>query len=214
MPVRRVSNRGGNIIGSFPSLKNGQPVPYESTIERDLLYFLEYDPAVRHYAMQPLVIKGTDAEGMPHTYTPDVLVERTNGRILVECKPAARQEHPHTQQQLTLGQAWADANGCDFVLVTDADLRTGHRLANLKLLWRYARLAVPQAVTVRCLRTLAHKSDGMTFTDLVVALEGIGPAHLLPPCLYALLFQHVLTADLDLPLSPASCIRYAARTAS
>jgi hypothetical protein len=209
-----VSNRGGNIIGSFPSLKNGQPAAYESTIERDLLYFLEYDRTVRRYMMQPLVIKGVDAAGKPHTYTPDALVERTSGRTLVECKPAAKRDDPHTQQQLALGQEWADANGCDFVLVTDADLRTGHRLANLKLLWRYSRLAVPQAVTERCSRLLSPEPAGMSFQTLVAALDGVAPPLTLAPCVYALLFQHVLAADLDLPLSPASPIRSAVHVLS
>jgi hypothetical protein len=214
MPVRRVSNRGGNIIGSFPSLKNGHPVPYESTIERDLLYFLEYDRTVRHYTMQPLVITGVDAAGTPHTYTPDALIERTSGRTLVECKPAAKRDDPHTQQQLALGQHWADANTCDFVLITDTDLRTGHRLANLKLLWRYARLSVPQAVTERCMRLLSAAPAGIPFQALVAALDGVAPPLTLAPCLYALLFQHVLAADLDLPLSPASPIRSAVHVVS
>jgi hypothetical protein len=212
MSVRRVSNRGGNIIGSFPSLKNGQPVPYESTIERDLLYFLEYDRTVRRYTMQPFVIAGVDAAGKPHTYTPDALVERIKGRTLVECKPAALQDDPHTQQQITLGQQWADANGCDFVLVTDADLRTGHRLANLKLLWRYARQPVPHAVTERCIGALA--ADRMLWSDLTAALAGIAPPLTIAPFIYALLFQHVLTADLDLPLSASTMLRLAVVTVS
>ena len=37
MPVRKVSNRGGNTIGHFPSLKMGRMIDYESLIERDLI---------------------------------------------------------------------------------------------------------------------------------------------------------------------------------
>ncbi|WP_153188293.1 TnsA endonuclease N-terminal domain-containing protein [Candidatus Oscillochloris fontis] len=208
MAVRRVTTSSRSIIGSFPSLKNGQPVSYQSTIERDLLYFLEYDTTVCCYTMQPFVIKGTDAEGVPHTYTPDILVERTTRRTVVECKPAAKRDHPHTQQQVALGQAWADANGCDFVLITDADLRTGHRLANLKLLWRYARLAVPQAVTDRCLRVLTREPAGIPFHALISALDGVAPSLNLAPCLYALLFQHVLKTDLDHPLTSTSLLTH------
>lgn len=210
MSVRRVSNWGGNIIGSFPSLKNGQPAHYESTIERDLLYFLEYDHTVRCYTMQPMVIEGLGPDGAIHRYTPDVLVERTAGRTLVECKPAVRQDEPHTKQQLFLGQQWADANQHDFVLITDADLRTSHRLANLKLLWRYARLPVPHAVTERCLRVLMTKPEGFAFSVLQSSLDGTAPPLTLAPYLYKLLFQHVLAADLDLPLTSASRIRCAA----
>ncbi len=46
MPVRKVSNRGGNIIGSFPPQIKGEKVRYESTIERNLVYFFKFDPTV------------------------------------------------------------------------------------------------------------------------------------------------------------------------
>ena len=36
MAVRKVSNRGRNMIGRFPSLKLGRMVAYESLIELDL----------------------------------------------------------------------------------------------------------------------------------------------------------------------------------
>ena len=49
MPVRKVSNRGGNITGSFPSQIKGEKVKYESTIERDLVFFFKFDPTVLTY---------------------------------------------------------------------------------------------------------------------------------------------------------------------
>ncbi len=209
MPVRRVSNWAGNIIGSFPSLKNGHPVPYESTIERDLLFFLEYDPAVLRYEMQPFVIAGTDAEGKPQQYTPDVLVERASGKALVECKPAALVDEARAQRQIALGHQWAAANAHEFVVITDADLRTGPRLANLKLLWRYARLAVPHPVTERCLAVLQHHPSGLTWTQLLGQLDGCVPALTLPPSLFHLLFRHVLQADLNTALGPESVVTLA-----
>jgi TnsA endonuclease N terminal len=206
MPVRRVSNWGGNIIGAFPSLKNGCLVKYESTIERDFLFFLEYEYTVQRYEMQPLVISEIGPDGKSHRYTPDVLVERTSGRTLVECKPAALIDEDRTKRQIALGQMWADSNNCDFVVITDKDLRTGFRLANLKYLWRYARLAVPYAVLERCLNALHRQPEGMTWEVLLTHLDGTAPSLMLPPSLAHLLFRHVLTTDLDRPLSPASVI--------
>ena len=34
---------GGAIQGTFPGLKSGRPVRYTSTVERDLLFVLEYE---------------------------------------------------------------------------------------------------------------------------------------------------------------------------
>jgi hypothetical protein len=120
-----------------------EQTPYESTIERDLLFFLEYDPSVVRYQAQPFAITGSTADGASRTYIPDFQVIRTESKEIVECKKTSHLNNALAQQQLALGQAWADANQHLFVLITDTDLRTGHRLANLKLLWRYSRLCVP-----------------------------------------------------------------------
>lgn len=208
MSIRNISNKGGNIIGSFPSLKNGRAVPYESTIERDLLYFLEFDSSVRSYSMQPFIITGLDLEGKPCRYIPDVLITYPKEQTLIECKPVALKDTVHTQQQVLLGQQWADNHNSTFVLITDEDLRTGHRLANIKLLWRYARLVVPQTITAHCIDILSNEPSGVNFSILVSTLMAINPSLTYPPYLYALLFQHVLTTDLDHPLNSSSRIYY------
>jgi hypothetical protein len=216
MAVRKVRNGGGNIIGTFPSLKMKQQIPYESTIERDLLYFLEYDLSVKCYQAQPFEITGSSADGTVHRYTPDFQITRTDGMELVECKPAAALHKAHTQQQLVLGQAWAKANRHDFVVITDADLRAGHRLANLKLLWRYSRLVVPPHLTALGIDLLITQPDGLAFQVLAAHLASTAPiaqtpntsntqaALLQAPYLYSLLFQHVLYTNLEQPLSPNS----------
>jgi hypothetical protein len=57
MPVRKVHNRGENIIGKFPSLKMKRMVSFESTIERDYLYLLDYEADITHFEEQPLTIE-------------------------------------------------------------------------------------------------------------------------------------------------------------
>ena len=86
MPVRKVSNRGGNIIGHYPSLKLGRMVAFESLIERDLIYLLDFEPDVTWFAEQPFTIS-YQYEGKALNYTPDFHVIRADQNILVECKP-------------------------------------------------------------------------------------------------------------------------------
>jgi hypothetical protein len=206
MPVRKPSNWGGNIIGSFPSIKLGCSVPYESTIERDLLFFLEYDRSVLRYEMQPMTITTTDINGKQQRYTPDVQVVRTSGKALIECKPAGLVDGPDAHRQITIGQAWANANDHEFVVVSDVDLRTGHHLANLKILWRYARFRVPYPVIERCLVVLGASPEGLSFEVTLDLLAGMAAPHLLSPCLYSLLFQQILDTDLSLPLESESLL--------
>jgi hypothetical protein len=209
MPVRKVSNCGGNIIGAFPSLKNGHTVHYESTIERDFLFFLEFDRMVLRYELQPFVITGTDAEGKPRSYIPDVLITRNTGKTLVECKPTVRLDDPHTKQQRALGETWCNSNDCDYIVITDTDLRTGPQLANLKLLWRYARVSVPIAFLEQIHRTLAPYPEGIPLITLTQYLHNVSPTSTLQPIVFHLLFCHILTADLNQPLLPQTLIRLA-----
>lgn len=204
MGVRRVKNSGGNVIGTFPSLKMREQVPYESTLERDLLFFLEYDTSVVRYQAQPFLITGSSADGTAHTYIPDFQVIRTGGKEIVECKPTAHLNEAHTRQQLALGQAWADTNQHLFVLITDTDLRAGHRLANLKLLWRYSRLSVSVRLIEQCRSFFAAQPGDTSLAALAAFLTGQESSFTQFPALYSLLFQHVLQADLTAPLEPST----------
>lgn len=213
MPVRKVSNRGGNVTGSFPPQIKGEKVKYESTIERDLVYFFKFDPTVITYYAQPMVITGTDAEGNAHTYTPDFLVVRTDRREIVECKPEELLDHPHTQQQIQLGEAWAQTNNHHFVLVTDIELRKDHTLSNLKLLWRYCRYAVPTAMLANCIAHLKTRPEGIAFEDLARFLASLADtsemqqSYRQAPFIYNMLFRHILQADLTVPILPVTNLR-------
>ncbi len=213
MPVRKVSNRGGNVIGSFPSLIKGEKIMYESTIERDIVFHFKFDPTVLTYRAQPMVITGTDTEGKVHTYTPDFLVVRTDRKEIVECKPEALLDHPHTLQQIRIGEKWAEANNHDFVIVTDTDLRKDQTLANLKLFFRYCRVAVPTAMLASCIAYLKTRPEGITFEDVARFLTPLGDSSEMQqpyrqaPFIYSMLFHHILQADLAKPISSASILR-------
>lgn len=177
---------------------------YSSTIERDCLYEFEYDPAVQRYRAQPFTITGTTPDGHAHRYTPDYLVIRHDGREIVECKPAARLDAPHTQQQIALGTTWAAENGHDFRVVTDTELR-GPRLDNLKLLYRFAQLTPPSPQIQRCLMLLRSYPDGVAMRVLADQWEG-GVAVLFP-LLCHLLFIQLLTTTLQLPIRSNTVVR-------
>ncbi|MBM7842181.1 TnsA endonuclease N-terminal domain-containing protein [Herpetosiphon giganteus] len=209
MPTRKVRNREGNIIGAFPSLKNGHTVHYESTIERDLLFFLEFDQTVLRYELQPMVITGPDSEGKQRSYTPDVLITRKSGRELIECKPASRLEDDHTKRQIALGVTWCEANDCDYIVITDADLRVGSQLANLKLLWRYARMAPPLFIVEHIRQLLFQIPEGKSLSALAQRLLDGGVSPTPVATIYHLIFHHILAADIHQALSPQSLITLA-----
>lgn len=196
------SKPGGAISGTFPSLKLGRPVDYASSVERDFLFFAEFDPNIQHYQEQPFCITGELPDGTAHRYTPDFLVSHAARQQLVECKPADACDDPHTQQQCALGEAWATAHDSTFRLVTDAELRAGHMLSNLKLLWRYSRWPITPEKAATCLALVQAQPD-LTIVQLAALQEPDHPHHALP-LIYALLFHHRLHTDLTQPLVPDS----------
>ena len=129
------------MIGLFPSLKMGRMVAFESLIEQDYLYVLDYEAAVTAFEEQPITIEYI-WEGAQRKYTPDFLVRRNESRELVECKPAPLVSKEDNQRKFAAAIDWCKTKGWLFSIVTDQDLRRGPRLANIKLLTQYARLGI------------------------------------------------------------------------
>lgn len=198
------SKPGGAVSGTFPSLKLGRLVGYASSVERDFLFFAEFDRTVVQYQEQPFCLTGELPDGSVHRYTPDFLVHRAGEQQLVECKPADALDHPHTQQQCALGEAWAATHNCTFCLVTDEELRTGHMLANLKLLWRYSRWPLDSHAAATCLSLVEAQPD-LALAQLAALQQPAQPYQAMP-LIYALLFHHRLQTDLTQALTPDSQI--------
>jgi len=142
MVVRKVSGRGGNMIGRFPSLKMGRMIAFESLIEQDYLFLLDFELDVLTFTEQPVQIEYF-WEGKERHYTPDFHVVRKMGEELVECKPRELVHRDENQRKFKIAREWCDGQGWRFRVVTDDEIRTGNRLNNIKLLTRHARICIP-----------------------------------------------------------------------
>jgi hypothetical protein len=166
------------------------------------LYFLEYWQNVTWYQEQPMTIEHGTADGQRHRYTPDYEIHEGPTKTIAECKPLARIESAQAQQQRRIGQAWANTNGYRFVTFTDADLRTGFQLDNLKLFWRYARLRNSQPKQL-ILGWMEHHSTGSVESlcqDLSILPQDAVPV------LCHLLFHHKLGMDLNQAFSMSTAV--------
>lgn len=197
--------RTGPVRGDFPSLKLGRMVRYGSTIERDLLYFLEYWQTVTWYREQPMTIEHATSDGQIRRYTPDYEIHEGMVRTLVECKPEPRLESPQAQRQRQIGQLWAEANGYHFVTFTDTELRSGHQLTNLKLFWRYARRR-DSTLHHRILEQITR--EGACSTEALCQQLG-EPLEIIFPTACNMLFYQRLHVDLNLPFTSTALLRIA-----
>src|SRR5205814_2674316 len=86
MPARKIPRYGAQKnIGKFFSVKTGLVAWYESLLERDEMYLLDFDPFVTFWCEQPLKIRYV-LNGKIHFYTPDLEVHRLAVKQLVEVK--------------------------------------------------------------------------------------------------------------------------------
>ncbi len=207
MPVRTVSNRGRrNVIGYFPSLKMHRMVQFESTLERDLIYLLDFAPQVAEFEEQPLKIE-YEYEGKILTYTPDFQVVFTNGqRFLLECKPVCFVGLEENQRKFKAAQAWCTKKGWIFQIITDEQLRQGYRLENIKLLTQHARHEVKAEAKGHIFTFLTHATQPLTISDVMLGINLANPAAVIMPVLH-MAYHHELHLPLkDAPITPQTFI--------
>ncbi|WP_051513329.1 TnsA endonuclease N-terminal domain-containing protein [Skermanella stibiiresistens] len=181
-------------------MKSGRSIHWESQLERDLVYLLEFDPAVVSYREQPVTVHYEDA-GRLCRYTPDFLVQMAYGLHVIEVKPARIAEEPEWRDLFERMVAHFAKEGAKYEVLTERDIRRQPRLDNVALLLRYQRQAV-QDGAVSAIRGCLS-GDRMMLADLArrIAERGGGVA-----TIYALLAQHILATDLDTPLGLQSPI--------
>lgn len=197
MAVRKVSNRGGNIVGHFPSLKLGRMVAFESLIERDFVYLLDYDPGVEQFSEQPLTITYHHA-GKKRQYTPDFHVIYRGHPFLFECKPVQFVDDPKNQIKFEAARLWCQEQGWTFGVVTDEHLASGWRIANIKLLTQFARYSIGPEIKGRVFAFLTSISRPVKVSDVMQAVNPKEPQSIVIPILH-MTFHH----EVHIPLNDA-----------
>lgn len=195
MPVRKVSNRGGNIIGYFPSITMRRMIAFESTIERDEVCIIDFDPEVQEFEEQPLSIPYTYKKRAV-TYTPDFCVNRLGKRILVECKPVTLMTTEDNQRKFEVARAWCKESGYEFEVVTDEQIRSGFRLNNIKRLTQCARHHVGPQTKSRIYSILYAAQSPMKVIELAREITLSNPLSALSS-IFHLAYHHEISISLE-----------------
>lgn len=195
MAVRTVSNRGGNVIGRFPSLKMECMVQFESLVELDYLYLLDYEQDVERFEEQPLTIEYQYGGKTLH-YTPDFHVVRSRENWLIECKPDQFVDTDENQRRCSAATAWCNEQGWKFAVATADQIRAGYRLQNVKFLTRYARHKVDPIARSRIFATMLGAKSPILITNLAKQAQPLDLSVGLA-AIFHLTFHHELEMDLD-----------------
>ena len=181
-PVRRIQPTRRSVSGVH-AFRGETAVPYESTLERDLLIRLEFQRDVLDVVAQPVEIPFSMSNGRFFTYTPDFLVYfRLGDRsyldyprpLLIEVKPRS-EWRAHWRDWLPKWKAayrLAREKGWIFHVFDESRIRDV-RLENIRFLERYERMQFPPEEGRQVFQTLGGM--GGATVDYLLARHFTGP---------------------------------------
>lgn len=213
MPARIVPKNYRNLTGLVYNSRTSAMTAFESSLERDLLLLLDFDPDVESFEEQPVKITYYDDYGRRHTYTPDVLVryrgDITSASVLtpvlceVKYRDDLRQHWMEYKTKFKAAHRYAREHGWRFRLMTEREIRTPY-LDNVKFLRHYQHLIVDAEHLPRLLARLQTLRE-TTPEDLLAAIsdDTWHKAQLLS-ALWHLVAQRQVGTDLSQPLTMSS----------
>lgn len=171
-PVRRIGIQSRSVTGTMP---NGNR--YESTLERDFMILMQFDPAVDVFTPQPLTLTYCGADGLLHRYTPDGLIEWRVDRPVHDPRPVLVEikyredvigKWREWRARARAARAFAAEKGWLFMMFTEREIRTP-ALENATFLLPYLRRKIEPEMELWLLDRLAELVES-TPRDLVGTL--------------------------------------------
>jgi hypothetical protein len=207
-PVRIIKNvKSRKNTGFFPSEKIGRPVAFESLLERDYIFLLEYDNCVLSYQEQPITINYS-FNNKDYRYTPDFLVKRSTGTQIIEIKPKSKLlkllSKEDGKRKLMAGHNYCFSNGYEYKIITEEDIRSGSLLKNIKFLFGFSKLTVPASIKMN-IRNKLLEYRPIKIREFICCL-GYGETQKYISYIYSLLYSKVLFTNLQKPINIDSYI--------
>lgn len=193
----RISTRG--VTGTVPSFGK-----YESSLERDLMEILRFDPSVKSFTPQPLTIKFHDSEGKLRSYTPDGLIsfKSFSEPVLFEVKYRAdfRKDWKVLIPKFRAAKKYCCEQGWRFEVFTEREIRTPY-LGNVKFLWPYLERVPSPDMQARILKTLWDLDEADPDLLLCALCHDANNRAQVIPYLWHLVASGAIGCDLEVPLT-------------
>jgi len=215
MPVRKIPKNYRSVTGLVASELNAKQTAFESTLERDFMLLVEFDPDVLSYEEQPVRIDYLSVDCQTRYYTPDILVTYRQTSTSTMLKPPLLAEIKYRRDlfecwrelkpKFRAARHYAKGQGWIFKIITEVEIRTPY-LKNIKFLRQFQRCPVNLADA----DLLLQKVSDLQSTDPESLLSAVCPeardrAQLLPT-LWRLVARRTIGADLNQPLTMRSPI--------
>jgi putative transposase len=190
-PSRRVQSSAGNVSGTYPSLKMGFAIQFEShKNELPFAYELDHDPDVLELYSQPageIKLKyrnQDDTRDATARHTPDFFVLRKGSAGWVECKmekdlaklakkmPFRYQQRPDGSWFCPPGEAYAAQFGLTYRVFSSQEIDWIY-IENLRFLGDYLRKSPPPVPpdVAMAIRTTVMRQPGICLSNLIATLH-------------------------------------------
>jgi len=210
LPVREIGTNRRSLTGKVV-LDSGAAAGFESSLERDWLICLDFDPDVELILEQPFTLH-YEVDGTALRYTPDVLVRYRvrNGHaavVVFEVKPRdeLRSAFAKYRERFRRMMRHCREQGWRFKIVTEREIRTPY-LSNAKFLRSYRNLHSQTLYRDQLLYSM--KALGPTTPQALLAMAYLHEEKRMAalPELWRMVARREIKADLDLPLTMNSTI--------
>jgi hypothetical protein len=201
-PARVIGTSRRSLTGRVT--RGGESIQFESSLERDFLVLLDFDPVVIGVREQPVRIDYLDPDGRPRHYTPDFLVEYDNGDVVlyeIKYRSNLREEWARLKPKFRAAIRYARANDMRFSILTDQEIRGTGLLANAKFLRPYRDRLRDEAIEEHLVSTLAVLGEVTPEALLVASYWTIENRMMALPWLWRLVATRRIHADLRYPLT-------------
>ncbi|MDO6594115.1 MULTISPECIES: TnsA endonuclease N-terminal domain-containing protein [Neptuniibacter] len=198
---REPVNRSGiTYRGRFPSFKMERLIHWESKYERLACYRFEFSPGIVSFEEQPNPIIYPPGFRFSK-YTPDFrLVSSDSNEWMVEIKPYNHLFKDDVLDKLQTAASYYQAQGINFIVITEKELLNPILESNLVTL---RKALAPLTENERA--HITHWMNNVSLPTVGMAAEYFGGLNRV----YSFIGNHVITTNLESPLSRSSFIKLA-----
>ena len=167
--ARRIGLGRRSVTGRF--IVKGDSVPFESSLERDLLCVLDFDRGVEGVVAQPIRIGYRDSLGQRRSYTPDFLAKFVEGPPViyeVKYREELRVNWAALRPRFRAAVGYARRQGARFRIMTDLEIR-GPYLQNAMFLGQYRDRPRDEVVEEHLVRTIAVLGETTPMATITAA---------------------------------------------
>jgi hypothetical protein len=141
--IREITLKASSLSGIINTSQINKPIQFESSLERDFIYLLEFDIEVDNYLEQPIEIRYNDSFGNEKKYIPDFAIsyhdKRPHEIIEIKYESTLQSTYDDLLPKFQAAEQFCKENDFVFKVITEDYIRKQKHieLENFKFLSRY-----------------------------------------------------------------------------